>query len=171
MNLDEIIKSTRPIPDFEGYRITTDGEVFSLKCNRFLKGKIDRYGYKVVALSKNGKSHHKTIHRLVAMTYIENPLNLPCVNHINENKLDNRVENLEWVTVKENNSYGTRNKRISDTKCRKPVVQILPDGTEIKYKGVKDAWRQTGIRWSQIANVCKGKTSQTRGTKWRYANE
>jgi hypothetical protein len=161
----------KPIPNFDGYEITEDGRVFSLKRNKWLSPKIDRYGYKVYSLSLNGKSYHKPAHRLVAQTYIPNPDSLPCINHINENKLDNRVENLEWCTVEYNDNYGTRNERMSRTKCKRPVVQILPDGTEILYRGVKEAWEKTGIRWSQIARVCRGVTETTRGTKWRYADE
>lgn len=161
----------KPIPCFEGYSITSDGRVFSHKSNKMLSPKIDKYGYVVFTLQKNGKSHCKTAHRLVAQTYIENPDGLPCVNHINEDKTDNRVSNLEWVTVKQNNNHGTRNVRMAQSKSRKPVVQILSDGTAIRYKGVKDAWRKTGIAWSQIAKACKGKLNQTHNSIWRYVNE
>lgn len=158
------------IPGFEGYQISEDGRVFSTKSGKYLSGKIDKYGYRVYSLSIDGKAYHRTAHRLVALTYIDNPDNLPCVNHINENKLDNRVENLEWCTAKYNNNYGTRNERLSRTRCNNPVVQTLPDGTEVCYKGVKDAWRKTGIGWSQIAKACRGVIKMTHGTKWRYAN-
>lgn len=161
----------RPLHDFNGYEITEDGRIFSLKKNKWLRPKIDRYGYQVYTLRVNGKAYCKTAHRLVAMTYIPNPNNLPCVNHINENKLDNRVENLEWCTVRHNDNHGTRNERISRTKCQRPVIQTLADGTEIHYRGVKDAWRKTGIRWSQIAKACRGIIQTTHDTKWRYENE
>lgn len=156
----------KPIPGFDGYSITTNGRVFSHKHNRMLSPKIDKYGYVVFSLYKDGKSFYRTAHRLVAMTYIDNPSKLPCVNHINEDKTDNHVSNLEWCTHRYNNNYGTRNTRMAKTKCKRPVIRTLLDGTEIKYDGVKDAWRKTGIAWSQIARACQNKNSS-----WRYANE
>ena len=164
--------TVKPIPGYEGlYTVSDDGIVFSLVRNRELKPKIDRYGYKAVTLTKNGKPKYITVHRIVAMTFIPNPLNKRCVNHINEIKTDNRVENLEWVTVKENDNHGTRNIRMSATKSKKPVMQILPDGTVKYFKGVKDAGRQTGLNRCNIADCCKGKRNRTGNSEWRYVNE
>lgn len=159
------------IQGFEGYQINEKGDVFSVKRGRYLVGKIDGYGYRIYGLSVGGKTYHRAAHRLVAITYIDNPHNFPCVNHINENKLDNRVENLEWCTAKYNANHGSRNERITQTKCKKPVIQTLPNGNEIRYKGVKDAWRKTGIAWSQIAKACNGVIKTAHGTKWRYADD
>lgn len=164
--------TVKPVPGFEGlYSVSDDGKVFSHICNRELKPKIDRYGYKAVVLSKNGKPHHTTIHRIVAKAFIPNPFSKRCVNHINEIKTDNRVENLEWVTVKENDNHGTRNIRMANSKSKKPVMQILPDGTTRYFKGVKDAGRQTGINRSNIAECCKGRKRTAGQSKWRYVNE
>lgn len=162
----------KPIPGYEGrYSVSDDGQVFSHIRNRELKPKLDRYGYKAVALSKDGKSHHITVHRLVAMTFIPNPFSKKCVNHINEIKIDNRVENLEWVTVEENDNHGTRNIRMSNSKSKKPVMQILPDGTLRYFKGVKDAGRQTGVNRCSIAACCKGRRRTAGHSEWRYVNE
>ena len=162
----------KSIPDYEGlYGISADGQVYSNRRNRFLKPKIDKYGYKVVALSKNGNRLHRTVHRLVALTYLSNPLNLPCVNHKNENKLDNRVENLEWCTVKYNDNHGTRNMRMAKSKCKRPIVCCTADGKTIIYDGVKDASRKTGIAHSQISKHCMDGLATSDGSKWRYVNE
>jgi hypothetical protein len=162
----------KPVPGLEGlYSVSDDGRVFSHIRNRELKPKIDRYGYKAVTLSRNGKSYYTTVHRLVAITFIPNAFSKKCVNHINEIKTDNRVENLEWVTVKENDNHGTRNSRMSDTKSKKPVMQILPDGTIRYFKGVKDAGRQTGINRSNITECCKGVRRTAGYSEWRYVNE
>lgn len=162
----------KPIPDYEGlYTISEDGQVYSNHRNRFLKPKIDKYGYKVVALSKNGNTLHRTVHRLVALTYLSNPLNLPCVNHKNENKLDNRVENLEWCTVKYNDNHGTRNMRMAKSKCQRPVVCYTTDGKTIIYDGVKDASRKTGLAHSQISRHCGNLYPTKDGNKWRYKDE
>lgn len=158
----------RDIPRCEGYQVSDTGEVFSLKSNKLLSCKIDRYGYKCYTLFPNGKAKYFTAHRLVALAFIENPHNLPCVNHINENKLDNRVCNLEWCTAKQNDNHGTRNERMARTKETKPVEQILPDGSVRKFRGVKDASRKTGINRCQISRVCRGLSKTAGKYEWRY---
>lgn len=77
---------------------------------------IGSNGYKKVTLYRDGKMHTEAVHRLVAETFIENPLGLPYTNHKDENKLNNSAENLEWVTPKENNNYGTKKERIRQKK-------------------------------------------------------
>lgn len=162
----------RHIVGFEEYYLVSDsGQVWSLRRHKVLKPKIDRYGYEVVGLSINGKSYHRTVHRLVAQAFIPNPNNLPTVNHINEDKTDNRVSNLEWTSIADNDNHGTRNERMADTKCRLPVEQIFPDGSTVRYKGVKDAWRKTGITRSSISLCCKNIRKTAGGYKWRYADE
>lgn len=160
----------KEIPGFDGYLITEDGNVYSRKRNKFLKSKLDKYGYRAYVLSINGKNKYITAHRLVAITYIENPNHYPCVNHKNENKQDNRVENLEWCTVKYNDNYGHRNRNMAMTKERMPVIQIRNDGNEIMFRGVKDASRKTGINRCQISRVCRGLSMTAGGYKWRYVN-
>lgn len=93
------------------YRIYADGEVWSVKSGKFLKQETIK-GYKRVALSVNGKTKRFQVHRLVAMYFIENPLNKPCVNHIDGDKENNNINNLEWCTYSENerHSYDVLNK-------------------------------------------------------------
>ena len=161
-----------PITGFEKYYLVSDsGQIWSIRRKKLLRPKIDRYGYMVVGLSVGGKVYHKTIHRLVAQTFIDNPLNLTTVNHINEIKTDNKVSNLEWLSIVDNNNHGTRNQRMADTKCKRPVVQILKDGSTIMYKGVKDAWRKTGINRACISACCRNIRKTAGGYEWRYVNE
>lgn len=112
-----------PIKGFEGvYEVSSLGRVKSLqrldtRGNRIkeciLKTKIEKLGYERVNLRKgNGYVRH-SVHRLVAEAFVPNPDNLPQVNHKNENKADNRMENLEWCTAKYNSCYGTRIGRLS----------------------------------------------------------
>lgn len=91
----------KPIPEHDEYCITEDGVVFG-KYGKKLIGHVDRCGYREVALTENGKTRWHLVHRLVAMTYIPNPKNLPFINHIDGNKLNNHIDNLEWCTRSEN---------------------------------------------------------------------
>lgn len=101
----------KPIKNFPGYFITDDGKVISHKFKqpRVMKTYYQKSGYENVKLCRNNKTYGKRIHRLVAEAFLPNPLNLPEVNHKNHNPKDNRLENLEWCTRKENlyDSYKT----------------------------------------------------------------
>lgn len=90
------------IPDFENYFIYENGDVFNETSGQFLRGSIGEHGYKYYRLSKNNKKKMFYGHRLVAEAFIDNPDNLPVVNHIDGDKLNNNVSNLEWVTYSDN---------------------------------------------------------------------
>lgn len=162
----------KPIVGFEErYLVSDSGQVWSLMRQRALKPAIDKYGYEKVGLSDGRKLHTRSVHRLVAQAFIPNPENLPTVNHINEIKTDNRMVNLEWSSIADNDNHGTRNKRMAETKCRLPVEQIFSDGTVVRYKGAKDAFRKTGINRCDIALCCKNIRKTAGGYKWRYTDE
>ena len=144
----------------------------SIMKERILAPQLTKLGYYAVTLYKNGKLHRKFIHTLVAKAFISNPDNLPIINHKDENKLNNKPENLEWCTPKYNNSYGTRNQRISATKLNntyntKPVKCIE---TNIIYASVREAERQTGIPNTHISAVCikKPHHKTAGGYHWKY---
>ena len=161
-----------PVKGFEEYyEVNRSGSIRSKRRGRLLHPATDRYGYEKIIFSINGERFNRTVHRVVATTFIPNPFNLPTVNHINEIKTDNRAENLEWVDMATNDNHGTRNQRMSNTKCRKPVEQLLPSGKTVLYKGVKDASRKTGINRCCIAKCCKGVRKTAGGYEWRYVYE
>jgi len=108
------------IQGFSDYLIYPDGRVFSKKSNRFLKSSLQNQGYPHICLWKNNKQKGFLIHRLVALHYIANPENKPEVDHKNRNKEDNRVENLHWVSRKENE----KNKGIINRNPRKKYLKI-----------------------------------------------
>lgn len=97
---------SKQIPNYSKYHITKNGEIYSLTTNCWIKPFIDKNGYKRIALiNDEGKRIKTPVHRLVAITYIQNPNNLPVVNHKDENKQNNNVDNLEWVTIQQNTIY------------------------------------------------------------------
>ena len=164
------------IKDFENlYQVNKYGDVKSLggkyKKSRILKPKVDRYGYYNVVLFKDNKMYYKTIHRLVAETLIPNPSNLPQINHIDENKLNNNVDNLEWCSPKYNSNYGTRNKRIGEN-GRRPINQYTIQGEYIKtWSGMVEIEQTLGIRHGNIYRCCRGLRKSTHGYKWAYKEE
>lgn len=106
----------KDIKGFEGvYGVTSCGKVWSYRSKRFLRPWKAGKGYLEVHLSKSGEEKKVYIHRLVADAYIPNPENKPQVNHRDEVKTNNCVNNLEWMTNKENNNYGTKRERQSAT--------------------------------------------------------
>ena len=101
---------------YDKYLVSEDGQVWSEKSQKFLKPALDKDGYVKYTLSVQGKPIYIRAHRLVAETFIPNPQNLPCINHKDENKLNNHISNLEWCDYTYNNNYGTHNQNISNTK-------------------------------------------------------
>jgi hypothetical protein len=92
----------RIIKDYNNYYVTNDGKIYSTKSKRFIKLRTDSAGYKMIALYDGIRKADLLVHRIVAIQFIENPENKPVVNHINKNKSDNNVDNLEWATHSEN---------------------------------------------------------------------
>lgn len=154
------------IKDYPNYFITDDGQVWSKNRNKFLSPNPNKQGYLKVSLWKDGKSTTKPIHRLVAETFIPNPNNFSQVNHKDENKLNNSVENLEWCSEDYNTNYGTRNQRIAISKG-KPVLCIE---TGIIYPSTMEASRQTRIPFQSIWKVCKNINYQAGGFHWQFIN-
>lgn len=114
-------------------------------------------------------------HRFIATCFIPNPDNLPEVNHKNEIKTDNHVENLEWCDRKYNNNYGTRKERVSRSMVNhpdksKPVSKFTKDGEFVTtYPSIMEAGRQTGVVFCHISACCLGKRKSAGGFIWRYA--
>lgn len=155
----------RDILDYEGlYSVTSCGRVYSYKSKRFLKLSKNKDGYLKVNLYKNGKAKTCMIHRLVAETYIPNPSNLPQINHKDENKENNCINNLEWCDSKYNINYGTRNERSAISRG-KPVRCLE---TKIVYPSVREAERQTGINHNYISKVCRGERKTAGDKHWVY---
>lgn len=118
----------KPIKGYEfKYKATSDGKIWSSYKNGFLKPKIDKWGYEVVALRKNGKSRSFLVHRLVALTFIDNPCDLPTVNHIDGNKINNDAENLEWLSVSDNHKHAYKTGLRKSTKGKDKTHKLIPE--------------------------------------------
>lgn len=132
----------------------------------------NKKGYQLVKLYKDNKHYTIKVHRLVAEAFISNPNNLPQVNHIDGNKKNNRVDNLEWCTAKENQVHAWKNnlikKRIGkENKLSKKVNQYDLQGNYIKtWNCVEEARKVLHI--SNISSVCNGKRNKAGGFIWRY---
>lgn len=139
------------IKGYEGfYKINRNGDIISISDNR-IKYKKDMFmsktlvnGYYKVTLTKNGIGSQKFIHRLIAEAFIPNPNNYPCVNHKDECKTNNSIDNLEWCTHEYNLNYGTRTERVIK-KLSIPVKMIdIITNEETIFKSYNEAYRKTG---------------------------
>lgn len=172
------------VKDFIGlYQVSNFGRVRSFdridSLGRLRKGTIlkplkYKNGYLFVILFNNSERKQITVHRLVAEAFIPNPDNLDEINHKDEDKTNNRVENLEWCTHLYNCNYGTRNKRASVNKINnlefsKPVVQYTLDGEFVnEFPSINEIERQLGYNHSNITSCLSGRTRTSYGFVWKH---
>ena len=167
----------KDIPEFEGlYRISNTGKVMTLhnNRNRLLTLKINNTGYAWVELSKNGKRKQFLVHRLVAMGFLDNPNNYPVINHKDENRLNNSVDNLEWCTLSYNTKYSIklhpdrlhRNGKLMKIK----INQYSLDGEFVRtWDNSRTIFKETGMSDYSISQCCLGIRNKAYGYKWQYA--
>lgn len=149
----------KDIPGYEGYyAITSCGKVWSYRSQKFLSPFSDKDGYLRVVLQVDGEQKGFGIHRLVGMTYIPNPDGLPEINHKDEVKYHNWIDNLEWCSRKYNSNYGKRNK--------KPVYCVELDRV---FESGTAACKELGLNNSHLSQVCQGKRETCGGYHWRFA--
>ena len=155
----------KDIKGYEGlYKISNYGRVKSLPRNgtvnkeKIIKNFEDRYGYLYVSLNRANTKKKEKVHRLVAKAFIHNPNLYEQVNHIDENKKNNYVKNLEWCTAKYNQNY-------SNYKTYKKIRCL---NTNIVYKSIIEASKKLNIDNSGISKVCKGKRGKINGLKFEY---
>lgn len=181
--MEEIWKD---VPGYEdSYQISSHGNVrskeryrkvcggsFRLVKSQIIKPVICTNGYREVHLQRNRHRDVVLLHRLVAQVFIPNPLNLPEVNHKDEDITNCQVENLEWCTSKYNANYGTRNRRCWEHNTQKlRVRQLTLDGEFVReYDSIGQAANAVGVTDSPIVRVCKGKQRTSKGYIWEYVD-
>lgn len=159
-NLGRVKSLSRKVPHLSGYRTIP---------MRIVKTHISSTtGYKMVHLHKDGTYKLRLVHRIVAEIFIPNPHKLPYINHKNEIKTDNRVDNLEWCTPNYNIEYShIREKSIE--KISMPIEQYDYDGNLIAtYKSIAEAGRILNVVPSSIRLCCYGKIGSVRGFLWKF---
>lgn len=170
----------KDVKGYEGlYQVSNLGRVRSL-ARKNLQGHTIKervlvnapfsHGYLVVSLCKNGKKKTALVHRLVAKAFIPNHENLPQINHKDEDKTNNRVENLEWCTILYNNTYNGRNKRIGK-KHEKPIYVITESGHRYCFGSARKACELFGLSSSAVSNCLLGKRKHHCGFTFKFAEQ
>lgn len=159
--LEESKEIWKEIDGLEGlYEVSTKGRVRKLKNGRILTGYCNKDGYQIVNL----KNKPYPVHRLMALTFLPNPNNLPEVNHKNEVKNDNDISNLEWCTKSYNVNYSIHNQS-----CR--INQLTLDGEFVKaWESSQQIERKLGYSQGHIIDCCKGKRKRAYGYCWEYSD-
>lgn len=173
----------KDVVGYEGlYKVSNLGNVISLNYRKTNKPKklsynVNHKGYLDVHLTKNRTSKHKIIHRLVALAFIPNPNNLPQINHIDGNKQNNNVNNLEWCDNSQNQKHayklGLKKKLFGiDSPKHTKIYQYDLNGNFIKtWNYIKEASETLNICQSNISLCCIGSYKSAGGYIWRYANK
>lgn len=142
---------------------------------KILGTKVNKFGYKEVALSKDGRTKTVLLHRLIAIHFVPNPDNLPVVNHKNGIKTDNRIENLEWVTRSQNTKHAYVNnlggfkdfanagiKAMNENTQYVSILLVAPDGKELHFESSRDAAKYLGTRNDEVTRAIR-KSQRVKG--------
>lgn len=167
----------KQIKGFDGYFINVEGQIKSTRSfkgtqEKILKPSKNQQGYITYNLMRGGKVYQKPLHRLLMETFIPNINNLPCINHIDGNILNNSLDNLEWCSYSHNNKeayrLGLKQSRIKP----KQVIQLNKNNEiENVFESLQQVEKTLGYSSGNIGQVCNGKRKSAYGYIWRYVNE
>lgn len=156
----------KDVNGFEGlYKVSSYGKIFSIKANKILKTCVSNKGYELVCLRGfNGKRKQHTVHRIVALSFLSNPNDYPIINHKDEDKLNNCVDNLEWCSYSYNNTYGdslSKENRTLRASNRKECWAINLITEEVKhFNSLREAASFINTNPTNLTNVINGKYKQ-----------
>lgn len=169
--MNEIWKT---IDEYPNYQVSNLGRVKNIKKQSFLKPYPTRSGYLLVSLYSNKQRKCITIHRLVAEHFIPNPENKPCIDHINTDRTDNRIENLKWVTYSENMKNPETQIKLKN-KTEKKIKEVLQFDLDMnfisRWDKIRDIENELKISHNSISYCCKEKYKTAGGFKWGYADD
>lgn len=172
-----------PVKGYEGlYEVSSFGRVRSIGKGgsgnskmRIMSPRVTTKGYLSVQLWNNGIGKNHKIHRIVAEAFIPNWFDDTQVNHRDENKHNNHIDNLEWCSSKYNSNYGTRNERITEKmtngKLSKPVLQFTKTGEFVREWPSSQEVGRNGFDNSTIRKCCNGKRKSHNGFVWKYKSD
>lgn len=154
------MEELKQIKDFDRYLIDINGVIYDTKYNnRTICQWIDNVGYYQCNLYKDGKRYFKRVHKLTAETFIENPNNLPQVNHIDGNKLNNNINNLEWITNSENTKHGYDNNLYHFGTSRNYPVNVYSKKTHQlinTYTSIRKLCEDLGLNRKTVSAILNG---------------
>lgn len=152
------------------YSVSTEGEVRKDTTN-YILSQSSQQDYKFVTLLIKGKQKRMRVHRMVALTFLDNPENKPYVNHINGNRSDNNITNLEWVTPSENTQHAVDTGLMNNGR-KKAVIQYNLNGDRMAtFESASEAARQTGGSQSKITMCCRRQRESANDYQWRYFDD
>lgn len=158
----------KDIPVANGYEASSLGKIRNKKTKHIIKQFLNDRGYVQVGLYINGKKSYK-VHRLVANAFLNNPNNYKTVNHINGNKLDNNVNNLEYCSITYNLRHAFKNGLKNNNHLKKRINQYdLNNNLVKKWNSQKDIVETLGFSQAVISNCCRGKLKTAYGYIWKH---
>ena len=143
----------KELDDLPNYEISNMGRLRNKNTLRILKTRISKLGYEQITITYGGEKYFRTIHRLVATAFLINPDNKPEVNHIDENKLNNSVGNLEWVTRKENLNHGAW--KLKKIQSRDKAIYAYKDGEVLEFPSTKICAQTLGLIPTNVTQALK----------------
>lgn len=147
------------VKGFENYLVSNKGRIMNGKTGKILRP-YDSHGYEKVDLYQNGKRKKLKVHRLVAQAFIDNPHNFETVNHLDEVKVNNKADNLEWLSLADNIRY---------SHCKPVEMYDLKSGRLLcTFNSLTECSRLTGFDDSTISKACRGQYKKAYGYIWRY---
>lgn len=161
----------KKVNGFTRYEVSNMGNVRNIHTKEPKAIRRTKTGYCITDLKENGKKKTAYVHRLVAEAFVTNAFSLPCINHIDENKANNRADNLEWCTAEYNNRYGTHNEKIKATKTRtqgKKVAQVDVGSGEILnvFDSITEAAKAVNLTKQAIGWAIAKSTHTAGGFRW-----